>query len=47
MPLLGLLFDSEFNVIAGFALMFLDLYNFLFLIFYLIKINLDANVAFF
>ena len=52
MLLLGLLFDSEFDVIVGFAFMFLDLCNFLFLIlffnfFYLININLDADVAFF
>ena len=33
MLLLGLHFDSEFDVIAGFALMFLNLCNFLFLIF--------------
>ena len=32
MSLLGLLIDSEFDVIAGFAFMFLDLCNFLFLI---------------
>ena len=32
MLLLGLLFDFEFDVIAGFSLMFLDLCNFLFLI---------------
>ena len=59
MSLLGLLFDSGFDVVAGFiswfkkieeqVLTFLDLNlcNFLFLIFfYLIKINLDADVVF-
>ena len=45
---MGLLFDSGFDVIAGFISRFdvLD-FNFVLIFFNLIKINLDADVAFF